>query len=467
MNKEIVTPNIKNFIKSLRDIGYSLDIAIADIIDNSITAKAKNIYIQAHQEPELTLSIFDDGYGMNELEVVEAMRLSSKDPDEIREKDDLGKFGLGLKTASFSQCKKITVLSKKGNNISAKRWDLDYISESNEWYLITPQQIEIENYFFYKKLLETESGTVIVWENIDRYPKNDFINLISSLQKHLSLVFHRFIEENKIKIYINNGEIEAFNPFNPDHLATQQIPIEEIVFQDEKIKIQPYILPHHSKMSQEDYDRYATEDGYIKSQGFYLYRANRLLMYGTWWGLHKANDAHKLVRIKIDISNSQDSYWGIDVKKSIAKPHLMIRNDLKRIISTITPKSSRVYTGKAKILEDRNTEKTWDIFSDDGNFRFGINKEHSLLKKLKEIQNEEGKELLQLYLKMIEMYLPLASIQAHLQEHPLKVKQETALTNDELVEIVEKLKSLNISEEYMQILLKTELVKKMGEILNV
>lgn len=467
MNKEIVAPNVKNFIKSLRDIGYSLDIAIADIIDNSITAKAKNIYIHAHQEPELTLSIFDDGYGMDDLEVVEAMRLSSKDPDEIREKDDLGKFGLGLKTASFSQCKKITIFSKKGNNISAKRWDLDYISESNEWYLITPEQIEIENSFFYKKLSETESGTVIVWENIDRYPKNDFINLISSLQKHLSLVFHRFIEENKIKIYINNGEIEAFNPFNPDHLATQQIPIEEIIFQDEKIKIQPYILPHHSKMSQEDYDRYATEDGYIKSQGFYLYRANRLLMYGTWWGLHKANDAHKLVRIKIDISNSQDSYWGIDVKKSIAKPHLMIRNDLKRIISTITPKSSRVYTGRAKILENKNTEKIWDIFSDAGNFRFGINKEHSLLKKLKEIQNEEGKELLQLYLKMIEMYLPLVSIQAHLQEHPLKIKQETALTNDELVEIIERLKSLNISEEYMQILLKTELVKKMGEILNV
>lgn len=466
MNKEIISPNVKNFIKSLRDIGYSLEIALADIIDNSVTAKAKKIYIQAHQEPEMIFSILDDGYGMSELELIEAMRLSSKDPDEKRESEDLGKFGLGLKTASFSQCKKLTVISKKQQTISYRRWDLEYISKHNEWYLITPEKEEIENYFFYKKLQELDSGTIIIWEEIDRYDKNDFINLITELRNHLSLVFHRFIEENKIKIYINNGEIEAFNPFNPNHLATQQISSEEIIFKDEVIKIQPYILPHHSKMNQEDYDRYATEEGYIKSQGFYLYRASRLLMHGTWWGLHKANDAHKLVRIKIDIPNSQDLYWGIDVKKSLAKPHFIIKNDLKRIISTITPKSSRVYKGRAKIIEDKNMEKFWDIIPVEGNFRFGINQSHPLLKKLRELQNENGKEIFNFYLKALEAYLPLPSIQAHLQDNPLKIKQESAFLDEDLINLINKFRKNNISEEDIQALLKTEIFRnKKGDIL--
>jgi hypothetical protein len=126
----------------------------------------------------------------------------------------------------------------------------------------------------------------------------------------LSLVFHRFLEsENrfkKLKILVNNNQLKPFNPFNASHSATNEKPPEKIIFFDSAIMVTPYILPHHSKVSSQEWDEYSTEDGYIKSQGFYLYRANRLLIYGTWWGLHKATDAHKLVRIKIDIPNAID-----------------------------------------------------------------------------------------------------------------------------------------------------------------
>ena len=135
---EIVNPNVKNFIKSLRDIGYTFEVAVADVIDNSITAKSKNIKIHSTNESNLIFSIFDDGIGMNEKELIEAMRLSSKDPDEKRDSKDLGKFGLGLKTASFSQCRQLTVITKKNNIVSTRKWDLDFISQKNEWYLLTP-----------------------------------------------------------------------------------------------------------------------------------------------------------------------------------------------------------------------------------------------------------------------------------------------------------------------------------------
>lgn len=463
MHVEVVQPNVKNFIKSLRDIGYSFEIAVADIIDNSITAKARNIFLNAQQEPSLIFSILDDGFGMNESELIEAMRLSSKDPDDNRNSDDLGKFGLGLKTASFSQCKKLTVISKKENRIFAKRWDLDYISTRNEWYLITPPIQEVENYYFYQELLAMESGTIIIWEDIDRYPKNEFIDIIFNLRNHLSLVFHRFIESNKLKIYINNGELEPFNPFNPNNLSTQQISPEKILFFGNEIKIQPYILPHHSKLTQLEYDRYATEEGYIKSQGFYLYRANRLLVYGTWWGLHKANDAHKLVRIQIDISNTQDKYWGIDVKKSMARPHHTIKNDLKRIISVITPKSSKIYTNRGNIIEDKIITRFWKLISINGNFKFSINNEHPLLDQLKNALSSDNLDLLNFYLKSLEEYLPLTAIQAHLQDNPLKVKQESIL-DDDVIKVVELLKKNGISEDYIQCLLKTEVFKNKKEL---
>src|SRR5690606_3175789 len=146
-------------------------------------------------------------------------------------------------------------------------------------------------------------------------------------------------------------------PFNPEHPASQQLPIEKIKIGKKNVLVQPFILPHHSKVSQAEYEKYATDEGYTKSQGFYLYRANRLLIYGTWWKLHKSIDAHKLVRIKIDITNDQDQYWGIDIKKSTASPNEEIKKDLKRIISQVTEKGSRPYTGRGRKIEDKTVNR--------------------------------------------------------------------------------------------------------------
>ncbi|MCM3572279.1 ATP-binding protein [Mesobacillus subterraneus] len=469
MKTEVVNPNVSNFIKSLRDVGYTLEVAAADILDNSITAKAKNIKIEFLPEPEMVFGLLDDGDGMTTKQLVEAMRLATKDPDQERDNNDLGRFGLGLKTASFSQCKKLTVITKRNRIVSAKQWDLDYIEVTNEWLLITPEKAEFEDLPLYGELLKQKSGTLVIWQKIDHFHKKDFSETIENLRNHLSLVFHRFLEGGvgvkALKISINNNLLKPFNPFNPSHAATQQLAEEKILINEKTIKIQPYILPHHSKISQTDYEKYGTNEGYTKSQGFYLYRANRLMIYGTWWGLHKSIDAHKLVRIKIDISNDQDKYWGIDIKKSTASPINELKSDLKRVIRQVTEKGSRPFTGRGRKIEDKFTTRFWELAAHNEGIKFILNSKHPIFERLYSDISDESRELLNLYLMGIQAYLPLDAIQAQLQQNPHKIRQEEALGEEEVEKLVETLKSSGLDQEYIDSLLKTEIFKNRKELL--
>lgn len=467
MKAQTVNPNISNFIKSLRDVGYSYEIAVADILDNSISAKAKKIKVYTVPEPDIILAILDDGDGMTNDELIEAMRLASRDPEAERDKNDLGRFGLGLKTASFSQCKKLTVVSKKFNIVSVKQWDLDYISKKNEWLLLTPT--DYKDLPMFNELDKQVSGTLVVWENLDRFNKKHYAENIEKLRNHLSLVFHRFMDGSvsfgRIEISINNNALKPFNPFNVEHPATQCISEEKIRLSDYEIVVAPYILPHHSKISQQEYERYATEEGYTKSQGFYLYRANRLLVYGTWWGMHRSIDAHKLVRVKIEIPNNKDFLWGIDIKKSAASPVEEIKNDLKRIISQITEKGSRPFTGRGKKIKDTTVNKFWHLVPINGDIRFVLNQTHPLFERLKSALDKTNIDLLNLYLKGLQAYLPLEAIQAQLQQNPHNVKQEEILTKEDLEELVAILKAGGLSKDYISNLLKTEIFRNNKELL--
>lgn len=458
---EIVAPNVANFITSIRDVGYNLEIAVADIIDNSITAKAKKIEISILINPTLKIEIFDDGYGMLEEELVEAMRLGSKSPLEKRDKNDLGRFGLGLKTSSFSQCKKLTVFTKKNDILSNRQWDLDFLEKVNEWQLkqLNENEVREGNYELLFELNKKKSGTLIIWENIDRFSKEDVPNLIDILRNHLSLTFHKFIEKNKISIKINENKLEAFNPFNVNHPATQQLKKENIIMGNgEKIIITPYVLPHHSKVSQSEYERYGTEEGYLKSQGFYLYRANRLLIHGTWFGLHRISDAHKLVRIEIDISNTNDLDWGIDIKKSTAKPISSIKDQLKKIIKEITLVGSKVYTGRGKKIEDKSIEKFWNLYAEEnGKVSFRLNLENQIYKKITENLPEDEIKLLNMYLKYVQEYIPLNAILAQLQQNPYKVIQRTEVSTERKEELKRELLEFGLDIDYIN---KLEIFKE-------
>lgn len=466
LKTQIVSPNIGNFIDSLREIGYSTEVAIADLIDNSITANSSEIQIYAVTKPIMTFAILDNGKGMSDVELVEAMRLAGKNQRDVRDKNDLGRFGLGLKTASFSQCKKLTVVTKNKGQISCRQWDLTYIAEKNEWFLITPQNYN--NFPLYDEFEKIDSGTLVIWEEIDKIPSVNFSEMIDKLRKHLSLVFHKFLEGQmplkKLNIQVNNNPVKAFNPFNINHPATQQITSEKINIFGSSVLIQPFILPHHSKISQQEYELYATEEGYVKSQGFYLYRENRIIIYGTWWGLHKAVDAHKLIRVRIEIPNSMDPHWGIDIKKSMARPADIIKSDLRRIITQVIDKGARPFSARGKKIEDKTIIQFWETFSVKENFRFAINHGHPLFINLMSSLDDYQKEKLKYYLKGLQAYLPLDAIQSKLQTDPHSIRQESALTEDDINKLLFMLKESGLSEEYKQELLKTEIFKNRPEI---
>ena len=247
-------------IESLRDIGYSFESAVADIIDNSITAEATNINIYFDfQESKLFLAILDDGNGMNENELIEAMRPGSKNPLDERNKNDLGRFGLGLKTASFSQCRKLTVISSQNDKKNGAIWDLDYVAKTEDWTLQLIDTNELNDLYKFSEL--KSNGTLVIWENTDRIIDDTLQNITEEIiyekmnlvEKHVSLVFHRFLKgSNKINIFINGKNIEPFDPFHTSHIATQELQEETINLNNEKIIVKPYILPHYSKLSQKE-----------------------------------------------------------------------------------------------------------------------------------------------------------------------------------------------------------------------
>jgi hypothetical protein len=208
-------PIAGSMIESLRDLGYTPETAIADIVDNAIFAKARNIWIDFHWNAEQSRVTFrDDGIGMTEEELIQAMRPGSQSPSEKRDCNDLGRFGLGLKTASFSQCRVFTVISRReAIPVTYWRWDIDYVTDpsTNGWKIVqTADKDDI------RLIEEMGAGTIVIWENLDRIiePKkrhkngeDDFYAVASRVKRHLEMVFHRYLETGKLKIIFNGIEV--------------------------------------------------------------------------------------------------------------------------------------------------------------------------------------------------------------------------------------------------------------------
>ena len=288
---DIVEPSAAAMIESLRAYGYSLNTAIADLIDNSISAKARNVWIHMHWKGESSwISISDDGHGMDSATLVNAMRPGSQNPLDERTEDDLGRFGLGLKTASFSQSRSLTVASHiSGGEVNFRRWDLDYVGKHNQWRLLKSPRPGSEELF--TKVHELEHGTTVLLEHMDRIcegqNKNDkaffrkFMDRISSLQTHLSMVFHRFMEgRDAVNIFINGqGEehqLKPWDPFCKNHIATRPVPGERNKFHDGQVEIDGYILPHKDKLGPTEHEKASGPNGWNDQQGFYVYRTQQL-----------------------------------------------------------------------------------------------------------------------------------------------------------------------------------------------
>lgn len=413
-----VAPNPSALVLSMRAIGYDVTTAIADIVDNSITNFARNIWINFEwDEKESTIAIVDDGSGMTPSRLIEAMRLGSDRPDLERASNDLGRFGLGLKTASFSQCKVLTVATKNvQEGVACKRWDLDIVTAKNKWLLLTPPEKEQDQLF--DRI--GEHGTVVEWKNLDKVFQKDsgaianladyFLSIAEDVRQHIAITYSSFQRGSKpIAFWINGRKIKMWDPFLVDNSYTTLLGEETIYYSpDNKVVIRPYILPHHSKLSAEEHSKAAGARGWNDQQGFYIYRNDRLIIDGSWLNSRlEKKEAYRLARIRIDIDNRTDDIWGIDVRKAKAHPPESLKKDLRRIASLARKESAKIFRHRGKTVTrstDKNKSFVWEQKNKDNKYFFAINRQHPLIKKLHdEVENQVDVERI---LKLLESSVP-------------------------------------------------------------
>ena len=418
-----VPPKPSSLMESMGDIGYSLGTALADLVDNSITAQAKNIHIfVSPEESDLKVGILDDGVGMTEKELLEAMRLGSRNPLAERDRSDLGRFGLGLKTASFSQCRMLTVVSRTDGTTSCARWDLDHIAQSDVWQVQLPDDPESMSWVHHLG----ETGTLVLWEKLNLGPDAEdsdrnmaeFIRQMDNARSHLELVFHRFLAGEqgcrRVAVRLNGRPLEPYDPFHSRHPATVAGPEENIRVTSGHVLVQSFTLPHHSKVTPAEWKRHAGPEGYVRNQGFYVYREKRLIIHGTWFGLARQTELTKLARIRIDMPNSLDGSWKIDIKKASAQLPAAVRARLRSIIDPLQTSSRRVYRSRGRRLVGENRIPVWVRVQDKGQVYYRINDQHPIILRLLEHLSPEGRGELNRIIDVAGASLPMDAIFADL-----------------------------------------------------
>ena len=446
-------PSASTLSASMRDLGYSLETAVADLLDNSISAEATEarIFCDLTQQSPV-LAVIDNGKGMDADELIEAMRYGSSGPAEQRLPGDLGRFGLGLKTASLSQCRCLTVVSAQNNVLHSAEWDLNLIDERDDWLISVLDNEEARQLPFVEML--GKNGTLILWRDLDRLledvtgpEQHEVINeKLDALGKHLSLVFHRYLSgeirgRKKLSVSVNGHNLEAFDPFCRSNSATQRLPEEIIRIDGARVKMQPYILPHPGKLSATEYDYYQSRSDFISNQGAYIYRDGRLMAWGDWFRLIPKGENTKLARVQIDFPTRLDESWTIDIKKSRASPPLQVRNRLKQVIGKISDRSTTVHRGRGKKLFDEIKTPVWERYADQGQIRYSLNRKHPLVAAVEANLEDGSRGSLDILLQAIVASLPIEMIYSDCATD-LKDVRQSQVTEDEVIDKLEALKDI-------------------------
>jgi hypothetical protein len=364
---ERVVPAAGRLVSSLRDLGYSPSEAVADLVDNSIEAGAHHVDITISFEGQDSwIRVSDDGRGMDSETIKEAMRYgASRD----YEGEDLGRFGLGLKTASMSQCRRLTVASRTSKDVArieARQLDLDFVEEHNEWDVIVLGAKERADALVAP--LKNHRGTVVFWDDLDRiltyqdpgggWARKRLLNLAEELELHLGMVFHRFLEgkvpRKKLAISINDQKVDAWDPFAQQEPKTETLKAVDVELNTPVgsgiVHIAPYVLPPKASFSSEaEWRRMSGPNNWNRQQGFYVYRANRLIQSGGWSGLRTQDEHTKLARVALMFSPDLDEAFGINV----AKMRVSLPHELREMIEDMINKAAR----RARVVYDAKPDQ--------------------------------------------------------------------------------------------------------------
>ena len=358
---EQVVPAAARTISSLRDIGYALPQAVADLVDNSVAAGATTVSVDLHFDgSDSWVRIADDGHGMDSAALTESLRYgSARDYDD----EDLGKFGFGLKAASTSQCRRVVVASRiapERARIEARALDLGHIERTNRWEILVVDPAERPPHL--TAPLRTTTGTVVLWEDLDRildykdplgtWARRKLLSQADAIAEHLSMVFHRFLSGeapgSKLRILVNGSGIEPWDPFCRSEQATTTLPEHDFRVSSENgmgiVHVRPYVLPEKSDFS--DTAAWQRASGPLKwnrQQGLYIYRANRLIQWGSWARIRTLDEHSKLARVALDFSPILDAAFGINISKAIVSLPVDLRDDIEPIINQVARIASQRY----------------------------------------------------------------------------------------------------------------------------
>lgn len=421
---------------------YDLAAALADLIDNCIKAKSTHIDISFTpsfgSRPDVVVRIRDNGVGMSKESLIAAMRPASANPQDERDEDDLGRFGWGLKSASLSQARVLKVVTWCANDVSAAIWDIDDI---DDWSMDLLDKNDA------RKLLSvpvtTDSGTEVIWCNSDRLLDtsagssiNDSLTaVIFSARQKLSLIFHRYLSGEigkKLRILVNGLSLDAVDPFMTNNAATQTLKADTINMKNgANIYVQPYVLPHFSKMTVQEQERLGGPEGMVRNQGFYVYRNKRLIIYGTWFRIVPHGELSQLTRIKVDLPNTVDAEWRITLDKSDAQLPEFLRSRLKNIVKKFNKKSVAVHRNKGVSLEKPSCQSVWLRYVKNGQIKYVINRQHPMIESLLEQANENADAVI----KLVESYFP-ADRFIHDNTDKTSILNQAITASDEFDEIL-------------------------------
>jgi len=401
-------------MQSLRSVGYSTSAALADLVDNSISALARTVDISVSMRPTPFVSISDDGEGMEEEVLLSAMRFGSRDPRDPRQQSDLGRFGLGLKTASLSQCRRVSVASLRNGRLSIARWDLDVCDRRGSWWLERPDPGDLPGEAL-KFLQERGHGTAVIWENLDRLGGDGGERAILEAADYLALVFHRFLAGEMVgpfSILLNGRRLEAADPFLEGHARGQALHTESVTVDGQTVTVTPFVLPYPSRLSAVDLERAGGRESLKTAHGFYIYRGGRLVVPGGWFRIVPSDDLIRLARIRVDLPVELDHLWKIDIRKAFAEPPPALRPHLKRLVGTVAARSRRVYTHKGIPDDDRQRVPLWERHDmRDAGATWRINRQHPVVRSL--LSGHATGEGIAAFLRLVEQSLPIHDIHIH------------------------------------------------------
>ncbi len=407
-------PVASMLMQSLRSVGYSTAAALADLVDNSIAAKARTVRISVAMMPRPFVAVSDDGCGMDEATLLSAMRFGSRDPRDTRHGADLGRFGLGLKTASLSQCRRLTVATLKDGRLSIAQWDLDECDRRGSWWLERPSRDELPSEPL--TLLEEQGhGTSVIWEDLDRLEAAGGDRAVLNAADHLALAFHRFLAGEVVgpfMILINERPLDVIDPFLEGHTRGQALHAESIPVDAHAITVSPFVLPYPSRLRPADLERAGGRESLKTAHGFYIYRGGRLVVPGGWFRIVPADDLIRLARIRVDIPVELDYLWKIDIRKAIAEPPAALRPHLKRIVGAVATRSRNVYTHKGTPTDGRERVPLWQRHDmRDSGAVWRINRDHPAVILL--LSGHTAGAEAEPLLKLLEENLPIHDIHIH------------------------------------------------------